>query len=56
MDEQGIFALIIGNNEKSADEGVEDKNDVPQSSKCPLSYAGAIQKMYYDLAYCCSQQ
>ena len=34
MDEQGIVALISGDNEKEADKEVEDENDVPQSSKC----------------------
>ena len=36
MDEQGIVALISGDNEKEAGEEVEDENDVPQSSKCPF--------------------
>ena len=41
MDEQGIVALISGDNEKEADEEVEDENDVPQSSKCPFSHGEA---------------
>ena len=41
MDEQGIVALISGDNEKE----VEDENDVPQSSKCPFSHGDATQKM-----------
>ena len=51
MDEQGINALISGDNEKEADEEVENENDVPQSSKCPFSHGEAMQKMDYYLAY-----
>ena len=51
MDEQGIVALIYGDNEKEADEEVEDENDVPQSSKCPFSHGEAMQKMDDYLAY-----
>ena len=51
MDEQGIVALVTGDNEKEADEGVEDEIDVSQPSKCPFSHAEAIQKMDDYLAY-----
>jgi len=40
--EQGIVALISGDNEKEA---VEDENYVPQSSKCPFYHCEAVQKM-----------
>ena len=36
---------------KKADEEVEDKNDVPQSSKCPFSHGEVMQKMDHYLAY-----
>ena len=45
MDKQGIVALISGDNEKEAVEEVKDKNDVPQSSKCPFSHGEAMQKI-----------
>merc|ERR1712183_785187 len=45
MDEQGIVALITGDNEKEADEGVEDEIDVSQPFKGPFSHAEATQKM-----------
>ena len=45
MNEQGIVALISGDNEK------EDENYVPQSSKCPFSHSEAMQKMDDYLAY-----
>ena len=51
MDEQGIIALISGDNEKEADEEVEDENYVPQPSKCPFSHGEAMQKMDDYLAY-----
>ena len=51
MDEQGIVALITGDNEKEADEGVEDEIDVSQPSKCPFSHAEAMPKMDDYLAY-----
>ena len=51
MEEQGIVALISGDNKKEADEGVEDKYDVPQTSKRPFSYAEAMQKMDDYLVY-----
>ena len=53
MDEQGIVALISGDNEEEGDENeeVEDEHDVPQSSKCPFSHAEAMQKMDDYLAY-----
>ena len=51
MNEQGIAALISGDNKKEADEGVEDENDVPQTSKCPFFHAKAMQKMDDHLAY-----
>ena len=51
MEEQGIVALISGDNKKKADEEVEDKNDVPQSSKCPFSHGEVMQKMDHYLAY-----
>ena len=49
--EQGIVALISGDNEKEADDEVEDENDVPQSSKCPFSHGEAMQKIDDYLAY-----
>ena len=51
MDEQGIVALITGDNIKEADEAVEDEIGVSQPSKCPFSRAEAIQKMNDYLAY-----
>ena len=51
MDEQGIVALITGDNEKEADEAVEDEISVSQLSKCPFSHAEAMQKMDDYLAY-----
>ena len=51
MDEQGIVALVTGDNEKEADEGVEDEIDVSQPSKCPFSHAEAMQQMDNYLAY-----
>ena len=51
MDEQEIVALITGDNEKEADEGVIDEIDVSQPSKCPFSHAEAMQKMDDYLAY-----
>ena len=56
MDEQGIFALISGDNEKEADEEVKDENDVPQSSKCSFSHGEVMQKMDDYLAYYRCQQ
>ena len=44
MDEQGIVALITGDNEKGADEAVEDVIGVYLPSKCPFSHAEAMQK------------
>ena len=52
MDEQGIVALITGDNKKEADESVEDEIGVSQPSKCPFSHAEAMQKMDDYLAYC----
>ena len=51
MEEQGIFALITGDNEKQADEAVKDKIGVSQPSKCPFSHAETMQKMDDYLAY-----
>jgi len=48
MDEQGFVALITGDNEKEA---VEDKIGVSHPSKCPFSYAEAMQKMDDYLAF-----
>ena len=42
MDEQGFFALITGDNEKEADEAVEDEIGVSQLSNCPFSHAEAM--------------
>ena len=39
MDEQGIVALITGDNKKEADEAVEDEIGVSHTSKCPFSHA-----------------
>ena len=50
MDKQGIFALITGDNEKEADEGVKDEIDVSYPSKCRFSHAEAMQKMDDSLA------
>ena len=55
MDEQGIVALITGDNKKEADEAVEDEIGVSQPSKCPFSHAEAMQKMDDYLAYYRSQ-
>ena len=52
MEEQRIVALISEYNKKEADEGVEDKNDVPQTSKFPFSYTEAKQKMDDCSVYC----
>ena len=49
MDEQEIVALITGDNEKEADEAVEDETGVSQPSNSPFSHAEAMQKI--DLAY-----
>ena len=49
--EQVIVALITGDNEKEADESVEDEIGVSQPSKCPFSHAEAMQKMDDYLAY-----
>ena len=45
MDEQGIVALITGDNEKEADEGIKDEIDVFQLFKRPFSHAEAKHKM-----------
>ena len=44
MDEQGIVALITGDNEKEADEAVEDEIGVSKPSKCPFCHAEAMLK------------
>ena len=46
--EQGIVALITGDNKKEA---VEDEIGVSQPSKCPFSYTEAMQKINNYLAY-----
>ena len=51
MDEQGIVALITGDNEKEADESVGDEIGVSQPSKCPFFHAEAMQKINDYLAY-----
>ena len=51
LDQQGIVALISGDNEKEADKEVEDENYIPQRSKCPLSHGEAMQKIDNYLAY-----
>ena len=51
MDEQGIVALITGDNEKEADGAFEDEIGVSQPSKCPFPHAKAMQKMDDYLAY-----
>ena len=45
MDEQGIVALITGDNEREADEAVEDKIGVSKPSNCLFSHAEAMQRM-----------
>ena len=51
MDEQGIFAMITGDNEKEADDGIKDEIDVSQPSKYTFSHTEAMQKMDDYLAY-----
>ena len=55
MDERGIVASISRNNKKEAGEGVEDKNNLPKTSKCPFSNAKAMQKIDDYLAGCFRQ-
>ena len=38
MDEQGIFAMITGDNEKEADDGIKNEIVVSKFSKCTFSY------------------
>ena len=51
MDEQGIVALITGDNKKESDEAVKDEIGVSQPSKCSFFHAKAMQKMEDYLAY-----
>ena len=55
MDNRGIVSLIFWNTKKEADKGVEDKNDLPKTSKCQFSHAKAMQKMDDYLAGCFCQ-
>ena len=56
MDEQGIVALITGDNEKEADEAVKDEIVVSQPSKRPFYHAEAMQKIDDYLAYIVANQ
>ena len=55
INEQGIVALITGDNKKEADESVEDEIGVSQPSKFPFSNAETMQKMDDYSAYYHSQ-
>ena len=44
MDEEGIVALITGDNEKEDDKAVEDEIGVSKPSKCPFCHAEAMLK------------